>query len=84
MWSSYSSTAMKNQRKRSKQFLKTQYFLICIFLGAIPFSKVTPGGGQYLKVICNAGVGGIKKIKMWEEGVAQGVSKCNIEFKMRR
>ncbi len=36
------------------------------------------------KVIHNAGLGGIKSIKMWEEGVAQGVSKCNIEFKMRR
>ncbi len=45
-------------------------------LKAIPFSKVT--GGVDLKVIRNARVGRIKSIKMWEEGVAQGVSKCII------
>ncbi len=41
----------------------------CIF-------KSYPGGD--LKVIRNARVGGMKSIKMWEEGVAQGVSKCII------
>ncbi len=38
--------------------------------------KRYPGGD--LNVIRNAVVGGIKSIKMWEEGVAQGVSKCII------
>ncbi len=38
--------------------------------------------GGDLKIICNAGVGGIKSFEMCEDGVAQGGSKCNIEFKM--
>ncbi len=66
-------------------FLPNSHFSLTMFsshtaIKGYSIYKGYPGGD--LKVICNVGVGGIKSIKMWEEGVAQGVCKCNIEFKM--